>query len=378
MVRSGLGEAGRWLRRGAGCAALLLATACAGGPGQELFGAPAAPQDLTRLLQEMSGLSRSSEITRRLTEERLARIEAELAARVDSTVEQGQDARASLHLRLEDVGRELRQVQGALEENGAALARLRRRLDTLDTQVGAATKRLEGTEQRLQLMRTGQGRMEETLGGVGELQQRLDGLEAQLREASRRLEAHEQRAQSAEQSLAPAGNAEGSAQRRRGAPPAQASRPAPEARAREAPAASGNGKASPPGDPVPATPVPPEEVYQSAMGDYQRGDFDFAIAGFRTYLRNYPETSLAADAHYWLADSYFSLKNYVQAIEEFGRMLRAYPDSGNIPGALLKQGEAYLALGDSRQAAATLCELIRKHPRTGEARLARERNVRCP
>ncbi|MFB3816826.1 MAG: tol-pal system protein YbgF [Candidatus Methylomirabilales bacterium] len=357
-------------------AALHLTVGCAGGAGSgtEFQAAPPAAQDLSRLLQEMSSLSRSSEVTRRLTEERLARIEAELGARVTSTVEQSQDARAALYLRLEDLIREMRLIQGKLEENSVVLAQLRRRLDGVDTLVATGARRLEGMEQRLQAMRAGQGKMEEGLGAVGELQRRLEGIEAQMRQAGRRLEIQEQRLQGMEQSLRASGTAP---EPRRAAQAPRPAAPAPAARAAPAPRVppASDGEAA--GATAAAPAAGPEEVYKSAVGDYQRGDFDFAIAGFRTYIRNYPKTSLAADAHYWLADSYFSLKNYVQAIEEFNRVVRDYPENQNIPGALLKQGEAYLQLGDTRQAAATLCELITKHPKTAEARLAQERKVQC-
>jgi len=130
--------------------------------------------------------------------------------------------------------------------------------------------------------------------------------------------------------------------------------------------------------PRPAAPaLPPEELYKNALGDYTRGDYDLAITGFRTYVQSYPKTSLAANAQYWLAESYFSQKNYPAAVEEFSGVLRNYPDSPKVPSALFKQGEAFLALNDTKQANSVLCELVGKYPKTREARLAKERNIRC-
>jgi len=123
--------------------------------------------------------------------------------------------------------------------------------------------------------------------------------------------------------------------------------------------------------------LPPEEVYKNALSDYTKGNYDLAIAGFRTYTQNYPRTSLVPNAQYWLGESYYSQKNYAQAIEEFDVVIRDFSDSPKVPSALFKQGDAYLQMGDTKRATTVLCELMNKHGKTREARLARERNIRC-
>jgi tol-pal system protein YbgF len=130
--------------------------------------------------------------------------------------------------------------------------------------------------------------------------------------------------------------------------------------------------------------LPPEEIYKNALSDYTKGNYDLAIAGFRTYIENYPRTSLVPNAQYWLAESYYGQKNYAQAIQEFEVVIRDFPDSPKAPSALFKQGDALLQTGDTRRATAALCELTdtkSKYSKTREAQLAREkmreRNIRC-
>ena len=118
-------------------------------------------------------------------------------------------------------------------------------------------------------------------------------------------------------------------------------------------------------------------MYRNALSDYTNGNYGLAISGFRTYIQNYPKTSLVANAQYWLGEAYYSQKNYAQANQEFDVVIRDFPDSPKVPSALFKQGDALLQMGDTRRAIATLCELVTKHARTREARLARERNIRC-
>jgi tol-pal system protein YbgF len=123
--------------------------------------------------------------------------------------------------------------------------------------------------------------------------------------------------------------------------------------------------------------LPPEDLYKAALSDYTKGEYDLAITGFRSYLKNYPRTSLTPNAQYWLAECYFSQKNYGQAVDEFDVVVREYPDSPKVPSALFKQGEAYLQAGDTKNATTVLCELMSKHGKTREARLARDKNLRC-
>jgi tol-pal system protein YbgF len=113
------------------------------------------------------------------------------------------------------------------------------------------------------------------------------------------------------------------------------------------------------------------------LSDYTKGDYDLAITGFRSYLQTYPRTSLAPNAQYWLAECYFSQKNYKQAIDEFDVVVREHADSPKVPSALFKQGEAYTQMGDTKQATAVFCELMSKHGKTREARLARDKSIRC-
>jgi tol-pal system protein YbgF len=134
---------------------------------------------------------------------------------------------------------------------------------------------------------------------------------------------------------------------------------------------------APPAQRPPQVLLPPEDVYKNALSDYTKGNYDLAIAGFRTYIQNYPRTSLVPNAQYWLGESYYGQKHFAQAIEEFDVVVRDFPDSPKVPSALFKQGDAYLQMGETKRASTVLCELMTKHPKTREARLARERNIRC-
>ena len=119
--------------------------------------------------------------------------------------------------------------------------------------------------------------------------------------------------------------------------------------------------------------VNPMELYRSAYLDYQKGNFDLAIQGFRDFLEHNPNTDLADNAAYWIGESLFSQKKYPEAIAQFDAVVTKYPQSDKVPGALLKKGYAYMNLGERAQGIVQLQYVVHEHPTSQEASLARQR-----
>lgn len=130
---------------------------------------------------------------------------------------------------------------------------------------------------------------------------------------------------------------------------------------------------------VPATPAPavasgnPIETYQAAYRDYQRGNFDLAIDGFREFLEGNARSELADNAAYWIGESLFSQKKYREAIRQFDSVVNNYPRSEKVPGALLKKGYSYINVGERAQGVVQLQYVLHEHPRSPEAKLARDK-----
>ena len=115
------------------------------------------------------------------------------------------------------------------------------------------------------------------------------------------------------------------------------------------------------------------EVYQAAYRDYQRGNYDLALAGFRDFLSRYPDSELAANAEYWIGESLYSQKKYSEAIDQFNRVVNKYPKSDKAPGALLKKGYAYLAINDRPRAIVQFQYVVHEYPNSRESGLAKDR-----
>jgi tol-pal system protein YbgF len=122
-----------------------------------------------------------------------------------------------------------------------------------------------------------------------------------------------------------------------------------------------------------AASVETKRLYQAALGDYQRGKFDLAVQGFRSYLEQAPSGDVADTAQYYLGESLYSVKDYRGAIAEFERLVRDFPQSPQVPSALLKTGYAYYEVKDGVQGRRVLRTLVEKYPTSREAKLAEER-----
>lgn len=127
---------------------------------------------------------------------------------------------------------------------------------------------------------------------------------------------------------------------------------------------------------VPSGPAPsgdPTQIYQAAYRDYQRGNFDLAIEGFRDFLSVNKVGDLADNAEYWIGESLFSQKKYREAIQQFDVVVTKHPRSDKVPGSLLKKGYAYISIGERAQGVVQLQYVVHEHPSSQEASLARQR-----
>jgi len=123
---------------------------------------------------------------------------------------------------------------------------------------------------------------------------------------------------------------------------------------------------------APDTTENPSTLYQTAYRDYQRGNYDLAIAGFRDFVAKFAKSDLADNAAYWIGESLYSQKKYGDAIAQFDKVVTDYPTSDKVPSALLKKGYAYIALNEKAQGIVQLQYVVHEHPKSPEAAKARD------
>lgn len=106
-----------------------------------------------------------------------------------------------------------------------------------------------------------------------------------------------------------------------------------------------------------------QESYNIAYRSIRARKSEEAILHFRSFLRRFPNNKLAANAQYWLGESYYDLKEYPAALEEFGKVLTRYPNSRKAPDAYYKRALTYLRIKNPSLAALEFEKLIEEFPK---------------
>ena len=126
--------------------------------------------------------------------------------------------------------------------------------------------------------------------------------------------------------------------------------------------------------PLPGTPgISPTSAFNLAYNDYLNGRFDLAITGFQRFLKDFPNTSLVPNAHYWIGESYFSMKDYPHAMQAFQKVVTEYPRSEKVAPALFKLGVVSAEAGDLPKARSYLRRVVEEFSTSDEAKLAKNK-----
>ena len=110
--------------------------------------------------------------------------------------------------------------------------------------------------------------------------------------------------------------------------------------------------------------------YQVAFELLKEERYDLAAASFNQFLVAFPDSELADNAQYWLAESYYASDQFEQALEDFAIVINQYPQSRKVPDALLKMGYCNYSLQRWDAARQTLSRVQADYPETTAARLA--------
>ena len=97
-----------------------------------------------------------------------------------------------------------------------------------------------------------------------------------------------------------------------------------------------------------------QENYEHARTLLGSGQYESAAAEFLRYLEADANGALAANARYWMGETYYVQGQYQAASVEFSRVMSDYPDSNKLPDAMLKLGYTQDELGDTAAAIMTL------------------------
>ena len=113
--------------------------------------------------------------------------------------------------------------------------------------------------------------------------------------------------------------------------------------------------------------------YQAAFELLKEQRYEPAASAFAQFLVTFPDSELADNALYWLAESHYVTQNFEQALSDFGVVINTFPNSRKVPDALLKVGYCNYELQRWDVALAALSRVQAEYPETTAARLAGQR-----
>jgi tol-pal system protein YbgF len=118
---------------------------------------------------------------------------------------------------------------------------------------------------------------------------------------------------------------------------------------------------------------PPDVLYNNALRDYNGGKNDVAMQEFTDYIKFYPDTDLAGNADFYLAEIQYKAGDYQRAVANYDLVLQNFPSGNKAAAAQLKKGFALIELGKQEEGAQELRHVIQRYPRTTEATQAKDR-----
>ena len=111
-------------------------------------------------------------------------------------------------------------------------------------------------------------------------------------------------------------------------------------------------------------------LYDRVMDEFKHRDYAAAMAGFQLFLELHSQSSLAANAQYWIGECQYRMGRYRDALQSFYDVVANYPLSPKLAASTLKLGQTYGKLGDPEKARLMFERVVEQHSDSAEAEVA--------
>ena len=111
----------------------------------------------------------------------------------------------------------------------------------------------------------------------------------------------------------------------------------------------------------------PDVLYNNALRDYNGGNNDLATQEFGDYTKFYPNTDLAGNAYFYLAEIAYKAGDYQKAVVNYDLVLQNFPGGSKAASAQLRKGYALIELGKQDEGVQELKRVIQRYPKSTEA-----------
>jgi tol-pal system protein YbgF len=116
-----------------------------------------------------------------------------------------------------------------------------------------------------------------------------------------------------------------------------------------------------------------KDAYDRAQQDYAQGRYDEALASFRLFLVQYPDSPLIPNAHFWMGECYVRARDYERGLEQYEHVVKKYPKSAKAAPALYRKAMAFLELNNKQAAKSALRQLIADYPKSEDSQRAKSK-----
>ena len=134
---------------------------------------------------------------------------------------------------------------------------------------------------------------------------------------------------------------------------------------------------TPPAEAKPETPKldPAQETrdYEAALAALKAAKFKEAGTAFLAFIKAYPNSSLAASAHYWGGYAHAQARDHAGAAELFGKFVAGWPKDERAPLALESRAASLETAKDGKAARAALEKLAESYPASDAGKRAKLR-----
>jgi tol-pal system protein YbgF len=122
---------------------------------------------------------------------------------------------------------------------------------------------------------------------------------------------------------------------------------------------SGDGLLQPPGNPD-ATPATPRDLYNYAFRLLNQTKYEEAATAFQSFTKKYPKDPLVGNAYYWMGETYYIRRDYVNAADSFRQGFETVPNGPKASDNLLKLAMSLDALNRDKEACVVLQQIVTK------------------
>ncbi len=124
---------------------------------------------------------------------------------------------------------------------------------------------------------------------------------------------------------------------------------------------------------VSASAVGEKQAFEAAYALYKAENYRDATAGFRAFLKSYPQSVHEANIYYWMGNAYFLLKDCRSSVSSYQMLIDKYQDHPRVQEAMLNIADCQLELKNKTAAKRTLKQLISQFPGSDASEKAKKR-----